>query len=512
MKKKQLIINIISNVLALGIQLGINFILTPIIVDKVGNAAYGFIGLANNFVSYASILTIAINSMASRFITMELSKGNIENANKYYSSVFIMDILLSIIIAVASIIMIANLNSLLEIPVELEKDVQLTFILAFANFIISLLSTIFTIATFAKNRLDIEAIKNIVANILKAIALIVLFSLLIPKVYYISLAAVIYTIFTFITSIFITKKIAPELKVSRKNYSKQYVITVIKSGIWNSINNLSRILLTGLDLLIANLFVGADAMGILSIAKTIPTTIENFLGTIANVFTPNFIYLYSKNKIRELIKEVKFSIKIIALIMIVPMAGFIVFGHDFFTLWLNGKSIEEINQIQILSILSLLPYVLSCNEFTLYLLDTVTNKLKRPVVFTFIMSILSTISTIVLLKNTNLGIYAVASVSSIYWCIKMIIFTPINAAKNLRVKWYTFFPIFIKLTISFLLIMSSFMIIENFLCLNSWKNFIIYIGLIGSLGYILSFLIILDKNEKNKLFAIVKNRIKRKNI
>lgn len=78
-------------------------------------------------------------------------------------------------------------------------------------------------------------------------------------------------------------------------------------------------------------------MGVLSIAKTIPNTIENFLGTIANVFMPSFIDLYAKKKIRKLVKEVIFSIKVIALIMIVPMAGFIVFGKSFFTLWLNRK-------------------------------------------------------------------------------------------------------------------------------------------------------------------------------
>lgn len=78
-------------------------------------------------------------------------------------------------------------------------------------------------------------------------------------------------------------------------------------------------------------------MGVLSIAKTIPSTIENFLGTIANVFMPSFIDLYAKKKIRKLVQEVIFSIKVIAFIMIVPMAGFIVFGKSFFTLWLSRK-------------------------------------------------------------------------------------------------------------------------------------------------------------------------------
>ena len=202
MKKKQLLINIISNMLSFALQMGISFLLTPIIVEKVGDAAYGFIGLANNFVSYASILTVAVNSMASRFITFELSKGNKERANKYFSSVFIMDMILSIIIVVVSGIIIINLTFLLDIPENLVFDVKITFVLAFLNFVLSLISTVFTISTFAKNRLDLDAMRNIGANIIKALFLIVVFTFLAPKVYFITLSAVIYT---FIKSYFINR-------------------------------------------------------------------------------------------------------------------------------------------------------------------------------------------------------------------------------------------------------------------------------------------------------------------
>lgn len=110
MKGKRLIINLISNIISFIIQLGISFILTPIITEKVGDAAYGFIGLANNFVSYATIFTVIINSMASRFITLELSKNRTKEANKYFSSVLIMDLIMSLIIGVLSIFIIWKLE------------------------------------------------------------------------------------------------------------------------------------------------------------------------------------------------------------------------------------------------------------------------------------------------------------------------------------------------------------------------------------------------------------------
>lgn len=506
MKKKQLFINIFSNIISFLLQMGISFLLTPIIVEKVGDAAYGFIGLANNFVSYASIFTVAINSMANRFITYELSKGDEKGANKYFSSVFIMDIILSMIILILSVIIVVNLTIILDIPEELTTDVKITFILVFLNFIITLLSTVFTISTFAKNRLDLDAYRNILANLLKAIFLIVVFTVLTPKVYFISLSAVIYSLIIILYSISITKKIAPELKINYKDFNWKYVKKVIKSGIWNAINSLSRTLLTGLDLLITNLFIGAEEMGILSIAKTIPTAIETLLATIGNAFTPNFIMLYSKNKIKELVKNVNFSIKVISLIMLVPIAGIIAFGQEFFKLWLPSKSIEEIVQIQILSILSLLPYAVSVNAYTLASLDTVTNKLKRPVIATLIMSVASTITTLILLKTTNLGIYAVAGVSTIYWCIKVLTFNPINAAKNLRIKKTTFYPVLLRSMFSFIMLIILYYLVRQFITINSWGELFILAIVAGIIGYILVFIMLLNKEEKKKM----KNTIREK--
>jgi O-antigen/teichoic acid export membrane protein len=488
--------------------MAINFVLTPIIVEKVGDAAYGFIGLANNFVSYANVFTIVINSMASRFITLELTKRKEEEANKYYSSVLILDILMSAVVAIASAIIIFNLHSILNIPTELTSDVKITFVIAFINLILSIMNTVFTVATFAKDRLDIDAIRNIVGNIIKAIFLIIVFSILTPKIYYITLGGLIYTVFAIIVNIKITKKIAPELKYDKKLYSIEKVKTLAKSGIWNSLNSLSKMLLTGLDLLIANIFVGPEAMGILSVAKTIPTSIETLLGAVANIFSPQFIILYSQHKIKELVKSVNFSLKVVGLLMIVPIAGFIAFGTEFYTLWLPSKTVNEISQIQILSVLSLLPYLISVSNYTLFILDTTTNKLKRPVMVTMIMSVVSTLTTLILLKVTNLGIFAVAGVSSIYWCTKVFFFNTINAAKNLRIKWNAFFNQFLKNLLCFGIIIMIFTAVNYFLILNTWKNFIIVIGIMGIIGYIITFYILLKKDERKVIYNIIKKRLK----
>lgn len=507
--KKRLFINLAASIVSFFVQLAINFFLSPYLVEHLGDAAYGFIGLANNFVSYASILTVALNSMASRFISIEINRQNYKKANEYYSSIFIADIILSIVVAIASAVIIVNLQNLINIPEELIGDVKLTFSLVFVNFIITILSTVFTVATFVKNRVDISSIRNITSNILKVILLIIMFAFLSPKIYYIAIASIICSIYLLIANIKITKKIASKLVLRVKDFKAKAVKTIISSGIWNSINNFSRVLLIGVDLIIANIFLGADAMGILSIAKTIPTAVESLLAAISGAFTPQFTILYSQNKKEELINEVKFSTKLLSLLMTVPLAGFIVFGYDFYQLWMPYKTADEIMQLQCLSVLALLPYILSSYIFTFSSIDTVTNQLKRPVIVQLIIAILTVITEIIAIQTTNWGLYALSAVSAFYWALKIVVFTPINAAYNLKVKWTTFYPPFCKAVICMMIIILLFSIGNNFIEITSWGDLIIVAIIAGIMGYVVNFIALLNKNEKIKVIQFVKRKLKR---
>ena len=69
--KKRLIINLTAQMLAFAVNMGVSFIVTPII-DKISTELSGFVTLANNFITCAQIVVSALNTMASRFITIHI--------------------------------------------------------------------------------------------------------------------------------------------------------------------------------------------------------------------------------------------------------------------------------------------------------------------------------------------------------------------------------------------------------------------------------------------------------
>lgn len=483
-EKKRLIINISANIIVFSINLLINFCLIPFMSERLGDESVGFINLATNFVNYTTIITAALNGMAGRFISISYHKKEFQRANKYFTSVLFANCLISGFLLLIMIFFVKYINYFLNIPIELQKDVELTFILVFINSFILLLDTVYSLATFIKNKLDIAAVKIIGANTIKVLLLLLMFFSLDAKMYYLSIATLISSVFIILIDIYLTKKYIPELKVRLKWFEFRKVLEICKEGIWNSVSKLSEILLTGLDLLITNMFVGPLEMGLLAIAKTIPQAVISLTSAVATAFTPKYTLEYSKGNKEKILKLFRSSIQVETMLIAVPMIGFIFFSLDFYKLWLPDKTFGELKTIQILSILTLLPSLINGLEEGLYFANVLTKQIKNSVKVTFIIGLVSTIFVFIALKFSNLGVYAIAGVSSFMMLLRAFFFTPMYCAYVLKIKLTYFYPELFK-AIGVLIILSiTFYLFSFIINITGWVSFIISMAIIGIIGYI----------------------------
>lgn len=506
---KQMTINMIAAVVSFTINVGINFFLTPYLVKELGTEAYGFIGLANNFVQYASIITAALNSMSGRFISIEYHKGNIDKASRYFSSVLVANSVIAIVMLLAGAVVTLTLECFLDVPAELVNSVKITFALTFLTFVISVITAIFTTAAFVRNKLYINSLRDIASNSFKLIMVIGLFSFLPAQLYFLALATVASGIFLLITNITVKRKILPEVEIKPSLFSFKLVKNILSAGVWCSVGYLCNALNTGLDLFITNVTLGATMMGLLSIAKTVPHCIDNLITTLSNIFTPNFTVLYAKGEKEKLISENQFSSKLLSFIMTVPLAGFMAFGYDFYSLWQPTKTPDEIQIIQILSVLACLSFLCTCHTKTLYSMFTVCNKLKPSVLISLCSGILNVILVLILVKFTDLGVFAVAGVSSVLISIKATVFVPLYTAHIMEVKLTTYYPSIIRGWICFFAVLILFIAINHFIIIGSWLV-LIAVCLVGALiGYVISLPLIFSKKEMSKLKSTVMKKLKK---
>ncbi|MDU4937968.1 MAG: MATE family efflux transporter [Clostridium sp.] len=501
MKNKQLAINMIANIISFMVNIGINFLFTPYLINTVGKEAYSFFPLANNFISYTSIITVALNSMASRFITINIHQNKDEEVNKYFNSVLISNTIIALILMIPSIFIVLYLNNIFDIPIEILKEVQVLFGLIFFGTIISILSNVFGVATFAKNRLDLASRVNIESNIIKVILLVLLFKIFRPSVSYIGIVNLVVILYITYFNIKFTKKLLPSVKLNKKFFDIKCVKELLSSGVWNSINQLSVVLLTGLDLMIANIFIGVTASAEYSIVKVIPNFIQSLVAILVSVFIPQFTILYAKNQQKDLLSSINKSIKFMGLIITIPIGFLIVFGDVFYSLWVPG---QDIGKLYLLSNLTIIPMIITGTINTIFNVYSITNKLKIPALVLLMTGVVNTLLVLALVTGTNMGILAIPLVSFVIGIARNFIFTPIYAAKCLKVNWKTFYKsIFKGVFCAIIMIICCFVIKRSFI-INSWSKFIIAGVCSSIITLVINIISILNKEERLYLVDFVK--------
>ena len=161
---RDFLVNLVAQMMVFATNLIISFFFTPIVLNKLGNEAYGFVGLVNNFVSYISVITVALNSLAGRFITLSYHRHDEKKVREYFSSVFFADTILGVLVLGAAVILCVRIEYLINIPEYLVSDVRTTVILAFFSSTISLIGVVFGVAAFIKNKLYLNSLN--VVNVL----------------------------------------------------------------------------------------------------------------------------------------------------------------------------------------------------------------------------------------------------------------------------------------------------------------------------------------------------------
>ncbi len=507
-ERKTLIINLIASSLVFFIQLLVNFWLSPFVISQLGESSYGFISLCNNFSEYATLLAISINSMASRFMSIEYNGGNQEKAKTIFSSVFWINVFFSIIIILSSSILITNLEFLLKIESSLVNDVKISMGITFLNLIISFISTCYISIPFITNKMTYNSLTQIIMKIISALILIELFISLSPHIYFVSLSTVCASLFGLIIYIYIKRKLLPYFSISWRYFDISQIMYIAKSGVWILVSNLNSIMLVGLDLLIANIFIDSSSMGRLSVSKLIPTVIGSILSSISNVFSASFTQIYAINN-TTLSREVSFSLRILGLVFVVPFAGIIVLGQSFLNLWLPHDVYNEsdIFQIYLLMILTLLNVIINAFMYSIHSLLIALNKIRHYSLLILLFSIISIISTILLVLYTNLGVFAIAGTSTVILGFVNLVIIPLYAESLTDVKHFTYMKPIFKNHLALMINILLFLILKPLFPQNSWGCFVVTIVLMGIIGYVLSFMLLLNKRERVRVCQSIYSKL-----
>lgn len=507
--RRQLVINMLAQIIAFAVSIIVGFFLTPFIVKRLGIEAYGFISLGNSFINYMLVFTLALNSMAVRFIAIKYYEGNSDEVNQYYSSLIVANAIVAGILTVIFLPILFNIDNIFSISQNMISDVMLLWGILFFDFLMNLFLNIFQIAINVRNRLDLANISKVCSCLINGIVLLFCYFAFTPKVWYVGIGAIIATMFALIYNKQCTRKLMSDIVITSHLFSIEKVKELVSSGIWNSINHMGIVLTNGLDALLANIFISTVAMGQVSISKTLPMYILMLFATISAVFTPKFMKDYANKDVESMKRMILLSIKFLSVLSIIPLAILFAYGQDFFKLW---QPTQDSKVLQLLTIAGCLefPFVLAIEP--LWSVFTVFNKVKQSSIAVFVKGLIGIVTTLILLYTISCSEFQamiiICGVTSVFNILMTFIFLIPSSAKLLKLSMSILYRVLVKNVLVLAIVIGVSIVIKNILIINTWVELIAASLITMLVSFLLSCGIVLDKDDRNRIVILLKSHIK----
>lgn len=478
--RNQLPKNLVTNIISFLVSILVGILLVPYYIDTLGVAGYALVPLATSITSYVNLVTQSLNSSVSRYLTVDLQRGNFNKANITFNTSLFGMLGISLLSLPIIIIVSYYAPSFFEVPISQRYDACLLFLGIMLTFLISTLGGVYGVSLFAYNRLDLQNTLSIFEVLIRVGMIVLLFSICTPRLSHIALASLIATIVTFIMTVYLSKKVNPHFKVKLLDFRQSQIKEIAKTGNWLIVNQIGALLFLQMDLIVVNKLFGPIAGGEYAALLTLSRLLRSMGGILAGVLTPIVLTYYAKNQFDKMIDISKSAVKFMGFAMALPIGCLCGFAPNILSIWLG----PEFARLSPLLWILLCHLIINLSVLPLFPINVSFNKVRIPGLITLLMGVGNFFLAIMIPYFTGWGYYGVAVAGAFMLTLKNSLFIPLYATKIMGIPKNTFLSSMLPGVVSMLMIAGTITILNhmiNFSTLFSVISTCIIVSLIYAL-------------------------------
>lgn len=192
------------------------FLLTPLIISKIGEVEFGIYAIALGFIGTFGLFDLSISTSFIKFISEHYNKRELKELNYTITTGFTFYLVFSIIICIAGFLLSEYIISIINVPAELRDKGIFAIRISLLIFFITNTTTIFVSVLISLQKMYINSWLGIIVNFFNFVSIDILLQLgfgLKGLLYSQLAAAGVSGLF----SAFLSKKEMPEVKFSIRN-------------------------------------------------------------------------------------------------------------------------------------------------------------------------------------------------------------------------------------------------------------------------------------------------------
>lgn len=498
MSKPSLMINAISNWIAIFIQIIIGFFLTPFIIKYLDQTGYGVWILVSSFVGYYGLLNLGVASAITRYIARFTAQNNIEELNRTANTALFMFCGTGLTAILISFVAADWLAQFFQVnPGDYNEFKKVIWILGVATGLTFPVSVFTAIITARERYVSVNCVNIIVTLIRTGLVIAILLAGYgLVGIAYPTLASAIISLVIFY---YLTRKIVPEFKIQLSSVSRATLKMLVVYGGFTTIIAVADIFRMKIDSIVIGKMIGIIDVGQYGIAALLIQYMLKLVASGMSVLAPRFASLDGADKHKELKETFITALSVSSFLAfgVVLMMQF--FGESFILIWV-GKDFSA--AIPVLLLLSI-SYAFALSQTPGIGLMYALNKHRYYAIANLIEAVANIVISIILAPKY--GIIGVALGTVIPMAIMKLFVQPIYVSRIISIRLRDYVkPIMPSFIIAFIMVFLLFMFKGYF---NQSFEFTTYFGiafcaiLIGLIYIILN--CIVSKPLKKIVISIV---------
>lgn len=483
-------------------NMAVVFYTSRILLNILGIENYGVYNVIGGVIALFSFLNGSLAGATSRFITIDLGKGNISNLSKTFSAAFLCHLIIgAIIVILAETIGFHLLSHKIIIPVESRNAATWVFHFSVISAFLTMTQIPYNACIIAHERMNAYAYIGITETLLKLLVVFLLKHFHSSNIlFWYGLLTLWATLFTTMCYRFYCHKFFSECKL-RFSFNAIKIKQLFLYAGWDLIGNCSIVAQgQGLNVLL-NIFFGPGVNAARAISIQVSGAVGQFCSNFMMAVRPQIIKSYAINQIKEMIDLVYSSAKygfILSLFLVIPLT---MEADYILTLWLHDVPKYSVKFSQILLAVTLIN--VWRNPFVAALHATGKIKLANMLCGTILVSTLP-ISYLALKKG--------AGPTSVFWITLsitglVVLIELLNIKRLLPISLIRYFTkVVLPCLFTTTLVVLSLTILKSQIP-ESLLRLILSTSTSSLELCIVSYLFILDNQTKNKIKDKIKTKI-----
>jgi membrane protein EpsK len=501
--KRQFLPNLLSNGTVLGLNILISLWFTPYLIRRLGVAVYGLLPLAFTMSNYLNVITLSLNNAAGRFLAIDLKKKDDLSANRTFNTNFFgnIGVIALCLPIVAAMLFLAP--RLFNIPPGQERAATYLFLTVFAAYLLSFFRSSFSVSSWALNRFDLRNIFGALYFITRAGFVVLFFAAFRPSLFFLGSGIFMATCVWLAGDILLWKRLTPQLRVQAAYFDRTRLGQFFSMGGWLLINQLGIMLFLKMDLVIANMFLGARVAGEYGSVLVFSSLIQQVAFNMSVTLTPSFVSKFAGGDHDSLERISQLALKFMGLVLVLPVGLICGFARPILLTWLG----KDFLHLQPLLVVLTFHLALNLAVRPLFGLNIAFNKVRLPGLFTLAAGVFNLVLAVILVR-AGWGVLGIALSSAVSLTAKNMLFTPLYAAHIQKLPLSTYFARLLPLVALNGVFATIVFAIDKLFGIRTLPTLVLMAAVISLAYLMLTYRFFIKRDEKTLLWKLLPSRLR----